>query len=230
MLAMDTTGRVCTVALSEAGGCLGEYSLGVERAHSRWLHPAIDRLLKDTGTSGDDITAVAVSAGPGSFTGLRIGVATAKALAYAWDVPVIPVPTLDVLARAAGPGSGLVSPVVSARRGEVYAGLYRQGMRVEGPVVEDDDAWLKRLRLLHEEVTLVGDALDRKDKPLRVRLDGLLRAATPATCCPRASMVAEIGWELLARGAGAGAISIIPCYLGRSPADRVREDLRDRGV
>jgi len=230
ILAMDTTSRVCTVALSEACGFLGEYSLGVERAHSRWLHPAIARLLEDTGTTGERITAVAVSAGPGSFTGLRIGVAAAKALAYAWNVPLLPVPTLDALARAAGPGTGLVSPMTSARRGQVYAGLYRGGVRVEGPVVEDEEAWLVRLRLLHEDIILVGDALDRKERPLRARLAGALTAAPPSVCHPRAAMVAEIGWELLARGAGGDAMSAIPYYLSRIPAEPARTDPRDREV
>lgn len=230
MLAMDTTGRVCTVALSDAQGFLGEYSLGMERAHSRWLHPAIARLLEDTGTSAGHLTAVAVSAGPGSFTGLRIGVATAKALAYALDIPVIPVPTLDVLNRAAGPGTGLVSPVVSARRGQVYAGLYRGGVPLEGPMVTDEGGWLVHLGLLQEEVMLVGDALDRKEGPLRARLAGALRAAPPSACYPRAAIVAEIGWELLAKGAGTGAMSALPHYLSGTPAERAWEAQRDREV
>lgn len=220
MLAMDTTGRVCTVALSEAHGLLGEYSLGLERAHSRWLHPAIAQLLEDTGTFAGRISAVAVSAGPGSFTGLRIGMATAKALAYALAIPVIPVPTLDVLGRVAGPGTGLVSPVVPARRGQVYAGLYRGGVPVEGPLVEDEAAWLARLALLREDVLLVGDALDRKEAPLRARLEGALRAAPPSACYPRAGIVAEIGWELLAQGAATGAMSALPHYLSGTPAER----------
>ncbi|MEW6522336.1 MAG: tRNA (adenosine(37)-N6)-threonylcarbamoyltransferase complex dimerization subunit type 1 TsaB [Bacillota bacterium] len=230
MLAMDTSSRVCTVALGGASGLLGEFSLGVDRAHSRWLHPAIARLLGDTGINGDDITAVAVSVGPGSFTGLRIGVACAKALAYAWGVPVIPVPTLDVLARAAGPAAGLVSPVVVARRGEVYAGLYRCGQRVEGPLAEEEEAWLGHLRSLQEDVLVLGDALDRKDAPLRERLGPGLTAAPPSMCLPRAAIVAELGWELMAKGVVTHAFSATPLYLKKAQAEIVWERNRGREV
>lgn len=229
ILAIDTSTRICTVALGDPDGIAGELALGRERAHSVWLVPAIARLLEDTGTDPSGLAAVAVTTGPGSFTGLRIGVTTAKALAYAWGLPAVPVGALEVLARGPGPGSGLVSPVLLARRGEVYAALYRGVDELEPPRCRAEGEWLDYLTHLGQPVLVAGDVLDRGQVLSRDRLPPALQGAPPHLCYPRAAVVVELAWERWRRGETESALSLKPGYLRRAQAELVWEQRRGGG-
>lgn len=127
ILNIDTAMGTAGVCLSEAGTTLLLAESQDQKNHSSWLHPAIARVLADTGRKARDLQAVAVTAGPGSYTGLRVGMAAAKGLCYALGIPLIAENTLDVMAYAAReqlPEADLLCPMIDARRMEVFTALY----------------------------------------------------------------------------------------------------------
>ena len=124
ILALDSSGMVASVAVVEEEHVLAEYTLNYKKTHSQTLLPMLDEIAKQIELDLDTIDAIAVAAGPGSFTGLRIGSATAKGLGLALDKPIIPVPTVDGLAYNLYGVECLVCPLMDARRNQVYTGLY----------------------------------------------------------------------------------------------------------
>lgn len=130
ILNIDTAMETAGVCLSEDGKVLLLAESQDQRNHSAWLHPAIRRLLADTGHRPGDLHAVAVTAGPGSYTGLRVGMAAAKGLCYALGIPMIAENTLDAMAFAACeqlPEAGLLCPMIDARRMEIFTAVYQNG-------------------------------------------------------------------------------------------------------
>ncbi len=129
VLALDSSGLVASVALLEDEAILGEYSTNFHKTHSTTLLPMLDELMRmlELDIKEASIDVIAVAKGPGSFTGLRIGAATAKGLALALKVPIIGVSTLAALAFGLWGSRGLVCPIMDARRDQVYTGLYRFG-------------------------------------------------------------------------------------------------------
>lgn len=125
ILGIDSSGMTASVALVTDAGLVSEYTVNNKRTHSETLLPMIDEMLRLAGTEPEELTAIAIASGPGSFTGLRIGAATAKGLALALDIPIIPVPTLEGQAYNLAGDKRLVVSVMDARRNEVYAGAYR---------------------------------------------------------------------------------------------------------
>lgn len=124
ILAIDSSGLVASAALLEDGVLAAEYTVDYKKTHSQTLLPMIDEIVRMTECELGGIDAIAVSEGPGSFTGLRIGAATAKGLGLALDKPVIGVPTVDALAYNLYGTERLICPLMDARRGQVYTGLY----------------------------------------------------------------------------------------------------------
>jgi len=124
ILAIDTTSNVSSVALVRPNKVISEFSANCGLTHSQTLMPMIDYMLAVTNFDKSDIHAIAVSSGPGSFTGLRIGAACAKGLAFALGLKIVPVSTLDALAYNAVMREGAVVPIMDARRGQVYTALY----------------------------------------------------------------------------------------------------------
>ena len=125
ILAIDTSGLVASVALLEDEQVLAEYSVNYKKTHSQTLVPMLDEIKKMTDLDLDTVDAIAVAKGPGSFTGLRIGSATAKGLGLALEKPLIPVGTVEALAYNAWEYPGLICPIMDARREQVYTGIYR---------------------------------------------------------------------------------------------------------
>ncbi|QDH79107.1 tRNA (adenosine(37)-N6)-threonylcarbamoyltransferase complex dimerization subunit type 1 TsaB [Echinicola soli] len=147
ILSIETAVSVCSVALHEEKGLVGLLELHQENVHAQKLMPAIKSLLDRAGLESGDLSAVAVSEGPGSYTGLRIGVSTAKGISFAHQIPLIAVGTLDALAfqvvDMVEPGSFVV-PMIDARRMEVYSKVFDYGMKEkEGlrPVIIDEDSY-----------------------------------------------------------------------------------------
>ena len=128
ILALDSSGMVASVAVvwadKDEEELVAEYTVNYKKTHSQTLLPMLDEIVKITELDMETIDAVAVAAGPGSFTGLRIGAATAKGLALALRKPVIAVPTLEGLAYNLCGSEKLVCPIMDARRGQVYTGIY----------------------------------------------------------------------------------------------------------
>ena len=124
ILGIDGSGLVASVAIVEDDNLLGEYTTGYKKTHSQTLLPMLDELTRMVELDLNTIDAIAVSAGPGSFTGLRIASATAKGMGLSLGCPIISVPTVDAIAFNLGGQSGIICPIMDARRGQVYTGLY----------------------------------------------------------------------------------------------------------
>lgn len=218
VLGIETATALGGVALVGPGGLVGESTLRSPRSHSERLLPAVERLLADAG--GPDVAAVAVSSGPGSFTGLRTGIAAAKGLAFARGVPLYGIPTLEVLAAGAAAGHVPVCVVVRARRGEWYRGEYGGGppwpepLRPERVVAE---AGL--LDGLAGGTILAGDLTPAL---LAVARNRGLVAAPVLLCHPRAAAVALRGLERFQAGEADECANLVPRYL-RPPEARVRD-------
>ena len=124
LLALDSSGLVASVALVEDDNLIAEYTIQYKKTHSQTLLPMLDEIKKMVELDLSTVDAIAVAAGPGSFTGLRIGSATAKGLALALEKPIVPVPTVDGLAYQLYGTDALVCPIMDARRSQVYTGIY----------------------------------------------------------------------------------------------------------
>jgi tRNA threonylcarbamoyladenosine biosynthesis protein TsaB len=171
LLALDTTTTVCSVALGDEKKLLAETFLNVKRTHSQRLMPVLISLLEHAGLDKKELEGIVVTTGPGSFTGIRIGIATARGLAQGLGIPVIGVMTLDALAEAAAFFEGLICPILDARRDQVYVALYRggkEGLKTMKPVaalaLEELVAMIEKYE---GEVLFLGDGVESYGKVLR---------------------------------------------------------------
>ena len=163
ILNIETTTKNCSVSLSKNGQliALKEINEG-GYSHAENLHPFIDAVLQDTQHDYKDLSGIAVSKGPGSYTGLRIGVSAAKGLCFALDIPMIAIDTLKALTHAVRTDVGVIIPILDARRMEVYQAIYTsnyQRLEKTKAVVVTDDTYNKYLK--KGKVTFVGDAVDK---------------------------------------------------------------------
>lgn len=228
ILAVDSSGKVASAAVMDEGALLGEETFLTEQTHSVVLLPVIEDLLKRLGLTYEDMDAYAVAAGPGSFTGLRIGAATVKALAHASKKPVAAVSTLEALAWNLAGTKGLVCPIMDARRNEVYTALYRingQEMTAikhpEALPVTETAAWAKEMG---EPVTYLGDGVAVHRGTLKELLGELYLEAPKALRLQRAASVAELGLRAISEGKGLGYDEVKPEYLRVSQAERERAE------
>jgi tRNA threonylcarbamoyladenosine biosynthesis protein TsaB len=218
LLAVESATLSGGVALQDGDRLLGEITLNIAITHSERLMSAVDRLLDDCGLAPADLDGLAVSVGPGSFTGLRVGLATVKALAMALDLPVAAVPTLDALAARLPFADAPVCPILDARKKEVYLSLYR--WRESGMVREWDYLALPpelAAARLEAPVILLGDGIEAC-RPWLERLGAGVRVAPAAQRLPSAAVVAGLGRAALAAGAGVDAEALAPLYLRPSEA------------
>lgn len=224
ILALETATRACTVAVMAGGELVAEMTLEVPRAHGQRLLPLVERVLAEAGAAPADLDAIAVGTGPGSFTGLRIGLTVAKVLAMVLGKPVVGVGTLDVLAHGAARGAGLVAPLLDAGRGDVYAGLYRSDgcggppRRLKGPVLAPLGQWLAELAACAEPVCCVGEGAVQHRQSLAQGL-AAVSFAPAGLMNPRAWAVAELGLAALQAGGGADPADLLPAYLRRTQAE-----------
>lgn len=222
VLAVETSTLAGGAALLDGGLIVGEYTLDVSLTHSERLMGAIDRLLSDAGWTVRDLEGLAVSVGPGSFTGLRIGLSTVKGLALALTIPIAAVPTLDAMATLLPFAALPVCPVLDARKREVYASLYRwdgAGMRREWEYLALAPADLARR--LDEPVIVLGDAADQIDSPYAQRIRPPRRGPSPAA-------VGFLGHQRLAMGDTVAPADLVPIYLRPSEAELKRRDVAVR--
>ncbi|MGH2453098.1 MAG: tRNA (adenosine(37)-N6)-threonylcarbamoyltransferase complex dimerization subunit type 1 TsaB [bacterium] len=219
VLGLETATSYGSVAVVGAEGLLAEVTALVPMRHLEWLLPAVERLLVEAGLQRGDIEGLAVSSGPGGFTGLRIAIASAAAWARAAGIPVIGVSTLEGLAATA-PGPGLIAPILDAKRGEVAAALFRYEEDLTLTRLADDTV-LPPERLAEvippeQPVLLLGDGLARWRESIHRALPAA-RAAPPPAGVPRAAVVASLGRARLLAGRRDDPYRLAPRY-GRSPA------------
>jgi tRNA threonylcarbamoyladenosine biosynthesis protein TsaB len=216
VLAVETSTLSGGAALLDGERVVGEYTLDVRVTHSERLMAAIDQLLSDAGWTARDLDGIAVTVGPGSFTGLRVGLSTVKGLALALAIPVAAVPTLDAMAAMLPYAALPVCPVLDARKREVYASLYRWdglGMRRQWDYLAlAPDELARRLR---EPVIVVGDGAEAIDSAFARRVEPPRRGPAPA-------VVGALGRARLARGETVTVADLVPIYLRPSEAELKR--------
>lgn len=244
ILALDSSALVASVALVDEDQVLCEYSTNFKKTHSQTLLPMIDEVLRMTGISIEQVEAIAVAEGPGSFTGLRIGAATAKGLGLALHCPIIPVPTLEGMAWNFYGSDKLLCPMMDARRGQVYVGLYqfiRGAAGNSSPYMLDIvmeqtamslDELLKKLSELGREVVFLGDGVPVHEETIREKLDAgqgtngnfAYTFAPPHLMLQRAASLAEYALVLQKQGKVQSAKEHQPVYLRQSQAERERSE------
>jgi tRNA threonylcarbamoyladenosine biosynthesis protein TsaB len=223
ILAADTATMTCSVALLEEDVVAAEYSLTAGLNHSAWLMPTISRVFSDSGRGIADVDALAVAIGPGSFTGLRVGLAAMKGIAIAARKPLVGVDTLDALAYAFLFADQLVCPVLDARMGEVYAALYRPLGGKLNKQGEDMVLSVEELFRHVEEATIIfGTGASRHKEDIVKMLGDRAVFPNQGICAPRASRVAMLAAERLKRGQPDDPNALEPIYLRKSEAERKR--------
>ena len=220
VLGINTSTLEGSVALMSDRALISEHILNVQATHSERLLPSIDRLLEEAGIDFSGIAGIAVTVGPGSFTGLRIGLASAKGLAMASSLPLVGVFTLEAMARNLPYCRYPICPLLNARKGEVYWGLYQfEGERLiqmEREAVSPPEAIANRIR--EKTVFLGGGAADYARRIKAVLEDRALFAPVTAGTV-RASVVAEMGMERLQRGERDDPATLAPRYVRRAEAE-----------
>ncbi len=224
ILAIESATPVASVALVRGATVLGEAMLPGGRQVSESFLGPIDRLLDRRGADPGPVDRVAVSSGPGSFTGLRVGMAAAKGFCLGWSVPLVPVPTLHALAfRFPREGGTTVCPVLDARRGEVYAAAFRWEGGDCLRVADDAAVPLSGLpgMLPSGPVLFLGDGAGRYRGPLRERF-GKNARFPDGDPFPRASAVGILAGRMARDGGGTDPRIAVPAYLRSSEAERNR--------
>ncbi|MCD5397774.1 tRNA (adenosine(37)-N6)-threonylcarbamoyltransferase complex dimerization subunit type 1 TsaB [candidate division NPL-UPA2 bacterium] len=221
LLGIETSTQAGSVAIVEGEEIIAEYALNIKETHTSRLMSMIDHVLKNAHLTIQEMDAVAISLGPGSFTGLRIGLATAKGLCLALRKPLIGIPTLNAFAHNVYWTSQLICPLLDARRGEVYAALYRYQMPFTGRGIEKltGDLVLSLDELLSEidaPTIFLGDVLRSCRGLIEGRLGKKASFAPPYLSLPRAANIAILGLEKLEAGAGDDLEKIAPLYVRQS--------------
>jgi tRNA threonylcarbamoyladenosine biosynthesis protein TsaB len=221
ILAIDTSTPVGSIALMEGTLLKAQHILNISATHNQRLLPGIDRILVDTGWTLGELDALAVSIGPGSFTGLRIGMSIVKGLAWATGKPLSAVPTLDALAANIALAPYPICSVLDARKGEIYTALYRQGDK-QAPERLTPYMVLKPEELvsfISERTVLVGDGLLPYGRYLAGELGELFLQAPPHLNVVNASSVAWLAWQMLRLGKHEDVSSCTPIYVRPSEAE-----------
>ena len=218
VLALDTSTSCLSVALMRDKAIISEINLAVKVGHAGMILPVIDEVLTKSSTRKDDITLIATGTGPGSFTGLRIGIATAKGLAKAIRCPLAGIPTLDIIARGALPSSMHIMPILDAKKGEVFCALYNK----DGSRLTD----IMNLRpegiaaLVSEDTLFVGNGCDIYRDILIKDLGRLYHEGPAILWRPRASVLAGIALSLPIEGLSK---DVQPLYIRASDATLLLE-------
>ena len=227
ILAFETSAKAASVALLEDGKLLGESYQNTGLTHSQTIMVMAEDLLKQCGKTVSDVTAVAVANGPGSFTGIRIGVAAAKGFAWGAELPCVGASTLASMAVGLGIWQGYVCPVMDARRSQVYNALYHVDCGKYTRIREDRAISLEELgedvKNLSEPIFLVGDGSVLCYNTLSEKVPGLI-LPPESRMHQRAAGVALEAERLLRSGGTFPAGALVPNYLRLSQAERERNE------
>ena len=239
ILGIETSGPLASVALLKDGEVQGMKVGEFKVTHSETLMPMIDELVKETGMKLESLDVIAVSAGPGSFTGLRIGSATAKGLGMALNKPLIHIPTLHGMAYNLLGHSGFIVPMIDARRGTVYTGIFTFVLRADNTIDFEvfQDTCVMSIEELMERLELLT-SLDGNPPPVVFLGDGLFeyhekidqlatfdyQYAPDEAMIQRADTVALLGQLFFYHGMTVPADQEAPDYLQKSQAERVKEE------
>lgn len=219
ILAIDTSNTALGVALLEENQVLGEYMTNLKKNHSIRIMPAIQMLMKDCERTPSDLTKIVVAKGPGSYTGIRIGVTIAKTLAWTLKIPLVGVSSLEILAGVGRYFDGYVSPIFDARRGQVFTGLYQfeNGKLV---TIEQDQLamikdWAEKLAGLSKSILFIGNDLVLHRGTIEEIVGDQAVFAAMTEHNPRPSELALLGMDKQ----GEDIHSFVPNYLRLAEAE-----------
>ena len=232
LLALDSSGLVASVAILDGETLVAEYTLNYKKTHSQTLLPMLDEIVKMTELDLESVDAIAVAAGPGSFTALRIGSATAKGLGLALKKPLIPVPTVDALAYNLYDSTGVICPMMDARRQQVYTGIYHFAGGTEfeelvaqeaGPVEDIIKKCNELGQKLGKPVIFLGDGVPVYKDIIEELCNAEYSYAPAHLSRQRAGAVAIRAMKLYEEGKAEPASDHAPIYLRKSQAERELE-------
>ena len=222
ILAIDTSGSVSSVAIVTEKFTLSEFAINNKKSHSQTLMPMVEMALKYSSTELKEIDYIACSSGPGSFTGIRIGVSTAKALAHGLSKRIVPVPTLDVLAYNVFDGTKLIVPIIDARRSQVYSAFYRwEGSKLKRySEYKNDyiDIILKQAKEIDSSAIFVGDGIFSFESQI---LQNGFQIVPSNMNLQRAASVGANSFNFIEKSVGYD--EFIPFYLRETEAEREYE-------
>lgn len=234
ILAVEAAANVCSVALCEDARLLGDIIVNNKKTHSQVLMPMLEELLLQCGVEFEEVDALAVSVGPGSFTGLRIGVSSVKGLAYAKNKPVYGVSTLEAMAYKL-PGCGdLVVPIMDARRNQVYCAAYAwtdEGLQEKiAPTAMGIDALCESLTALNKPCMFLGDGVPVHQAYIAETMGENARFAPVSAALQSAAAVAACALAKAAAGEKAETYATLqPIYLRKSQAEREYDEKMKQG-
>jgi tRNA threonylcarbamoyladenosine biosynthesis protein TsaB len=227
VLAIDTSSLVASAAILDDEKLVAEYIVNHKKTHSEQLMPIIEQVLESCQMDIEEIDAIAVASGPGSFTGLRIGAATAKGLAHALNKPVIGIPTLDGLAFNLPYCEGIICPIMDARRNQVYTALYRweQGnfYQIKQHSAVPMKELVEELKESEEIVVFLGDGVPVHREFIQREMGDKALFAPRSAGRQRASSIGELAIESLRKGKVSNYGDFTPFYLRKSQAEREYE-------
>ena len=238
ILALDSSGLVASVAILEEDNCIAEYTINYKKTHSQTLLPMLDEVSRMIELDIHTIDVIAVAAGPGSFTGLRIGSATAKGLGQALGKPLIGIPTVDGLAMNLYGTDKVICPLMDARRNQTYTGLYefvRQDNKYGLVAIRKQCAValeeiVEAVNELGREVVFLGDGVPVFKAQLEENIKVPFSFA-PASCNrQRAAAIGTLAFDYAKEGMMEKAADHIPDYLRLSQAERERKEEMERGT
>ncbi|MYB96768.1 tRNA (adenosine(37)-N6)-threonylcarbamoyltransferase complex dimerization subunit type 1 TsaB [Candidatus Poribacteria bacterium] len=219
ILGIDTSTPIGSVALIDGDNLAAEHTLNIVQAHSSRLMPAIDTVLKWSDITAVDLDGCAVGIGPGSFTGIRIGVATIKSLCYALEKPIVGVSTLEAVAYNLRWTNGIICPLLDARRNEVYGAIFEGGtewQRLSEDLCLSLDAFLDRLDTYispEHTINFVGDGLLTYAEVVHERLGEKAYFADAIFNVPRGATIAHLGAQRLHNGDIDDYWTLVPNYV-----------------
>jgi tRNA threonylcarbamoyladenosine biosynthesis protein TsaB len=221
VLGIDTSTYCGSVGLVDEEEVISDYVLNIPVTHSERLIGAVDLVLRQTGLKLEDLDGWAIALGPGSFTGLRIGVSAVKGLALATGLPIAGIPTLDILACQISLTPFLICPILDARKGEVYTAFYRhQDKTYPTRLTAYRAVQLKELARTVEEKTLfIGDGVRPYGRSLQEALPAYAVFPPQPLSIPHGSMVARLGLESLRQGNQLDVSTFTPIYVRPSEAE-----------
>lgn len=225
ILGIESATITASCAIIDNEKLIGEYTLSHKKTHSEKLMPLIEQLLEDTETNIEDIDIIAISKGPGSYTGLRIGAAIGKSLAHACKIPVVGVPTIAALAFNMHIADGYIVPILDARGGRFYSGIYKwnkdEFITIEEQFPSDHiEELLEKLINLEGNIIFNGDGVKIHEKKIKEQLNDRAIFSLPYNNMPSGASIAQLGYLLAKEGKITSAFEFAPEYLRKSQAER----------
>lgn len=223
ILAIDTTSHAASIALINEERLIGEYTSNAKLSHLQKLIPMIEDLLEKCELSIEDVQGIAVSEGPGSFTGIRIGISTAKALAQVKNIPIVNVPTLEAMAYNVPYYSGIVCPILDARRQQVYSGAYQwennRCKEIVKPSAYAIEELIEQIKD-YNNILFLGDGVSTYKTHIVEKLGQKAKFADSYIKYQKASSVGQLSIQLFKEGKQKPYYDIKPNYLRKSEAER----------